>query len=979
MSSWNVSSPKTPCPVCSRTRDGDCLTHQDGETVLCRTRANPASKVEQPGDETEDYKFTGRIETTGVLQRAIYVKKGVEPTWRKPPSPKSDLTFEYPTIDGNPLVRTRRIDSGSGKKYIWQEYWIPYDRLKAYKIEGDWVKLSQKMVSEGKASKEDYEFYRAFTSDLEKHVHLYRITDPINQEAIKAGKQILIVEGETTVNALLDLGVPATTNIGGSKKFKQYGGKHDNYKADLKGAKIVLCPDCDKPGLDHCEQVSRELKDFEISWLYANPSSEIWKEPGIGEGYDLGNWIAELKGEKLDSKAIVEKIWQSVERKARTFKPETFDPGEKSMRELIEGGYVDSTAEHWVYDNLFEAGKGVWAVLDSTFYRYACGCWHRVEEQVVSRDVFKATLDLYTVTKEGERKYKFATNNTGKSCVEFARAILPPQTLPEESRYKRVFNNCTVDMRTGEQMPHSREHFATVAIDADYKENADCPKEFLDFVEKCYGLEMLPLIRAVTNMLLNPTAPWHFFVHLQGASGSGKGTLIHLWQSLFGRGQHSSCGKLSEISTPEGRHQYMTGVGLLAFPDVNGMIKDVTDFYELVDNGAKSGRALFNRNGYTKVWNTRFVMASVLPLRVENSGEGWDRRQILIPTAGYLLRDSGIDERLSQPEVKSDLISWALAMDSEDRDNILRNATTYDERIEELKHEAKMSGDPVQAFIDHCLRPSPGAPKIKSVNLHTYYNSYARAMGYADIGEKHFAQRLKGAIGQHYQGRRRAKKGESADTEYGLITAGWINVELLPGIFEISLGETICNKGRVEDGGLDAFKFYWESLKEECTQGTHTPAEEAEGCVHAESLIQLEFQNSCTQRTQCTQLETATIENPPEIKPDIEDKDPPNKEGSPDDSVHSVPCVQEIQDAVVEPVPACTQPDPSENRVCVPCVQEQLDRLTHGCVVVDLVTGKDALFDECQGDKYLLQVGKRFVLRSANEVGCPDLENEEDW
>lgn len=969
-SNWIESSGKTPCRVCGRTHDADCLINCDGKTVLCRTRANPASKVTQPADEVNGYRFKGRFETQGILERAVYVMSGDSANWSKPTSIRNDQTFEYPSPDGSPVARTRRVDDGKGNRFIWQEYWITDGRLAKYRTEGNWVKLSQRMVDDDKASQEDYDLYREVVAKLETLIHLYRIGDPVNKKAIEAGNQIFLVEGEPLVSLLLSLGVPATTNLGGSKKFLQYGGKHGNYKSDLEGARLVLCPDCDKPGIEHCQQITKEMKDADISWLYANPASTRWADPTEGKGYDLKNWIEEMRAAKMQDGDIAEVLYQAIEKSQRKFRAaEVASRESKSLRELIAGGYVDSTAEHWVYENLFEGGLGEWAVLDSTFYKYVCGCWHQVNEKEVSQEVYASTLKLYTVTKDGERKYKYATNATGKSCVEFARQILPPRTLPAGSQYLRVFNNCTVDMRTGEQMPHDRNHYATVAIDADYEPGAECPAEFKDFIEKCYGLDMLPLIRAATNMLLNPSAPWHFFIHLQGPSGSGKGTLSRFWQTLFGQGNYSSCGKLSEIAKPEGRHQYMTGASLLVFPDLNGMLKEVTDFYELVDNGPMSGRALFDKSGYTKIWNTRFVLASVLPLRVENSGEGWDRRQILIPTLGYKLEESYISEQLSQSHVRGSVISWALAMESAERDQILRTATTYNERIEELKQETKMAGDPIQAFVDHCLRPSPGSGKLKSVHLHTYYNAYAKAMGYSEVGEKHFAQRLKGAIGRHYCGRRRAKKGEKPDTEYGFMVAGWIDVELLPGTFETSLGETVCIKNRVEDGGLQAFQSYWDEIDGKCAQRADTECAPSEGYAQAETQAEQPVYKSCAKRAQRTQAKQVFIEDlTPAPEDQTEDHELQNETSV--NSAHPAHCAQDLSDVDVEPVSACAQPGESEGQVSARCAH---NGFKHGDRVLDLVTDTEALFDEYQGDLVVIVIsnpgsGVRYATRDTSEI-----------
>jgi 5S rRNA maturation endonuclease (ribonuclease M5) len=80
---------------------------------------------------------------------------------------------------------------------------------------------------------------------------LYRLPEVI--EAIKNNKPIHIVEGEKDVNNLFSLGLAATCNSGGAGKWR------DSFSDSLKGANVVIIPDCDEPGRKHAEQVAKSL------------------------------------------------------------------------------------------------------------------------------------------------------------------------------------------------------------------------------------------------------------------------------------------------------------------------------------------------------------------------------------------------------------------------------------------------------------------------------------------------------------------------------------------------------------------------------------------------------------------------------------------------------------------------------------------------------------------------------------------------
>lgn len=74
-----------------------------------------------------------------------------------------------------------------------------------------------------------------------------------NLPAIVESPWVCIVEGPKNAQCLIDLGVPATTCVGGAKKWA------DSYSAILAGKDIAILPDNDEPGRQHAEQVAASL------------------------------------------------------------------------------------------------------------------------------------------------------------------------------------------------------------------------------------------------------------------------------------------------------------------------------------------------------------------------------------------------------------------------------------------------------------------------------------------------------------------------------------------------------------------------------------------------------------------------------------------------------------------------------------------------------------------------------------------------
>lgn len=492
--------------------------------------------------------------------------------------------------------------------------------------------------------------------------------------------------------------------------------------------------------------------------------------------------------------------------------------GNQSSEQHVAGHEEDpyevrTTPEDWFYVNVFTEGKGDWCVLDDSFYKYGeYGQWCRVDDAEVNKIVTIQLRQLYRaeVTKQGiSRKYCYSTKNYLQSTTGFCRSGL--HQTPPDNIHLRSFRNGVLNLASGELVPHAKDYYLTSFIDAEYHKTQECPDLFERFIISSYGTEMLPLIRACTSMLLDPTAPWGKFPYLVGESGSGKGTLVRFWQSLFGEKHVRSSCSFNDVSSPELRHQHLSGVSIFALPDIGGYQQGLKAFYELVDNGSMSGRALFQSYGYQKRWNTRFLVASVMPIRVENSGDGWDRRAIPLPTLPKHLRphkpDTDLEAKLQQPDVKAGVIAWALSMDKEERKKILLDPSEFCDRVLQIQYETSIMGDPVKAFVDHCLRPSDSGTIYLSVELHDLFCRYADAFGYNRIGEKNFTGHLRTILSCHYHERRRMTKDDPGFVKKArdFIPAQWANIRVVD-----ALSNGTLNKSLLKEGGLCEFREWSE-------------------------------------------------------------------------------------------------------------------------------------------------------------------------
>lgn len=289
------SSKSNPCPVCGRTKDGDCRISCDRRLVLCHQNFNH-TKTHQP----DLWHFNG--ETSDARCGEYVLKEKTEKSIR----PKQSRFWEYPARDGSRLVRVRRDDDGEGNKKIRQERW---DK-------------KQKRWLPGYGNDEDV------NKVVRASIPIYRRVEI--REAIAKGQPIYIVEGEPCADLLWKLGIAATTNIGGGGKFTLTD------SMDLQGAElIVIVPDRDKKGIEHAEKVAEFFP--EALWLYPYPNSPVWGNLPDDHGLDIADWIGDYKLTLDNIKVEIgeKKVFKVPQAAAKVLTHDRFKPPSVDLRQEV--------------------------------------------------------------------------------------------------------------------------------------------------------------------------------------------------------------------------------------------------------------------------------------------------------------------------------------------------------------------------------------------------------------------------------------------------------------------------------------------------------------------------------------------------------------------------------------------------------------------------------------------------------------------
>lgn len=104
---------------------------------------------------------------------------------------------------------------------------------------------------------------------------LYRLPELL---AANPKATVFIVEGEKDADRLHTIGLIATCNPGGARKWRS------EYNAHLTGRDVVILPDNDTPGLQHAEMVARHLHGIAASL-------KIVQLSGLSEKGDVSDWL----------------------------------------------------------------------------------------------------------------------------------------------------------------------------------------------------------------------------------------------------------------------------------------------------------------------------------------------------------------------------------------------------------------------------------------------------------------------------------------------------------------------------------------------------------------------------------------------------------------------------------------------------------------------------------------------------------------
>jgi putative DNA primase/helicase len=345
-----------------------------------------------------------------------------------------------------------------------------------------------------------------------------------------------------------------------------------------------------------------------------------------------------------------------------------------------------------------------------------------VQMRKAAKDAGDETLEKWAKSSE--------TRSRITAMIELAQSLVPVQT--DELDTDLWLLNCQngiVDLRTGQLLPHDPKHLMTRICAAKYLPDS-VPGLWEQTVTAILpDPEVRAFVQRVAGYSLTGSVREEKFLVLHGDGGAGKGTLMETLAAALGdysdtlsvdvllQNKTTSTG-----SEPTPEIAKLPGVRLLlALETGQGRILDEAKVKALTGGDRLTARRLrcdpFNFMPAFKLW----LSTNHIP-RIRGTDEGIWRRFRIVPFKEQFRdgqrRDSTLKERLRDPAVLSEILSWAVAGCLSWQREGLNEPAAVIAGTEAYRQDC----DTLEQFIsDECTKESRGEAPVRRF-YHVYKN-----------------------------------------------------------------------------------------------------------------------------------------------------------------------------------------------------------------------------------------------------------------
>ena len=547
---------------------------------------------------------------------------------------------------------------------------------------------------------------------------------PAALKAIKKGVPVYITEGEKDVNTLKDLKYTAVTAGGVSdwrSEFAHY----------FTGARVIILPDNDTPGLDLKDKIIKDLKPFahSIKWVITSKA----------EHGDVTDYLEKEGHSKEDLQKLIDEVkpvaapWiQITERK------------DGSQKQSVNPGLLKACiSEHLSYKTV-----------DGCYYWYENGYYKRTDKNTV-----KAKISAYI--PDGIANDNLLNNVYNLMLADVGHMAREEEFNNEENFIN--FKNGLYNLTTRKLEPHNEHILYTRQINTDYIEGAstaDITSTFTRFIgdlckdvngvidwQKYKALQEI-IGLAISNVYGHRTKKAAILYSPIG--NTGKSQFLSLISNLVGP-EHIATIPLQNMNEDKGRFAF-ANAGLIRLI-MNGdqgkaTIKDSSIFkqvtggdYIKTEGKGKDIKALVFK-GFI------IIACNDLPYFADDKGDHVYRRMYIVPCTHEVPeneRDASILNKMLQ-ELPA-IANWAI----EGLHRLRENNYNFSEVAagQEVIANYRKNSDTVYSFLmdeGYIITKNP-ADKVSKKDLLTAYNAYCLDNGRQAAGVRQFGERIKKLTG----------------------------------------------------------------------------------------------------------------------------------------------------------------------------------------------------------------------------------------
>jgi len=735
---------------------GNCQLHRDGNvSCVCPKHGSPGDdgtsfnmKVSDQGNLVLTCRKNCTYEDlrTALEDRGLIEKRNKVVEMRGSRQWELLAEYDYEDFDGSILYKTKKFRKPDGSKTFAQ-----------YRAVGNGG------------------FEKGLGTVKRVLFHLPRL-----RRAIEEGDMIVFVEGEKDVLTAEGLGLAATCNPMGAKKWD------GSYTEQLSGAPIVyVIADNDSDGKEHARLVATSLHK-------AGTRCAIINLPGLPVKGDLTDWIEQGHdlGQLLDEFA-----------KAANYAPGVDDPAlpaeeisiDKALEQLGLGRDPDRDEANGQRYKKLHLGKSYYT-RQRGWVHYEDGRFvHDDPKQHKARELGRAVVQgIYAEADRFEkscpglhhRLTRFAAKcqDTGPLNNMIQMAALQEgmrAEISEFDRHKEYLNcaNGVIDLRTMTLLPHDPALKLTKQCPVEFDLHAEAPEwaRFMrHFTSGDLKLEQF-LQEAIGYTFTGYTKEQKVFI-TKGGGGNGKSIFLDTLQLIGGDYAQNVRAKMFMAKTHESQLDSASQLDGARFVNVSELnAGDVLDeaFLKDVSGGTDrvNARYLFNEPYHFKPECTLWFRGQYRP-QISGTDEGIWRRILLIPLIadlGAIYKERTLEEKLAK-ELPGILL-WIVV----GANRWLTNGQKLNipECVEKATKSYRADMDMIAAFMfEKCVINQ--YERIGSLELYEAYCRYMRGIQLTPLGLRRFSadiearkgiEKKRSSTGFFFQGIR-LKSGSEQDMSY---------------------------------------------------------------------------------------------------------------------------------------------------------------------------------------------------------------------